>query len=599
MGTRSLLGLAVLILGIPATRAAEKETKEVAKQVAPISAGVGRRVPDVKNAAVDGKEYQLSEALKDRKALVVAVTSTSCPISKKYLPTLAKLEKDYGAKGVGFLLLNPIATDSVEEIKKQVAASAFQGPYFHDKDGSITKSLGLTTTTEVFVIDPTRTMAYRGAIDDQYGIGYSNDAPKRTYLKDALDAVLAGKEPAVRATSAPGCVLDLDSAKAVAAPKVTYHNRISRMIQQNCLECHRTGGVGPFTLNTLEDVVSHKAMIQKVVEKATMPPWFAAKPAKGEHSPFVNDRALPDEDKTDLLAWFKDGAPAGEKADAPLTRPFPEDWAIGKPDQIFQLDVPIDIKATGVMAYQNLIVDTKLDEEKWIQSYEVHPTAKEVVHHVLIWALPPKTGTELLPPRARGGEASGFFAAYVPGNSFQIFPENFGKKLPKGARLHFQIHYTPNGTATTDRMQIGVKYAAKKPETELKVFGLANPKFEIPPGDDNYKNTAEIKLPFNVTLTGLMPHMHVRGKACKYVAEFPDGTKKVLLDVPHYDFNWQLGYKLAEPALLPRGTKIIYTAWFDNSEKNPANPDPKKTVKWGPQTFDEMLLGYIEFHMTK
>ncbi len=596
MGTRSILGLAILAFLQAEIPAVEKES---AKQLAPVQVGVGRRVPDVKSTAIDGRDYQIGKALNDRKALVIGVTSASCPVSKKYLPTLAKLEKEYGAKGVGFLLLNPIATDSADEIKKQLEATEFQGPYFHDKDGSHAKTLGLTTTTEVFVIDPTRTMVYRGAIDDQYGIGYSTDAPKHTYLKDALDAVLSGKEPAVRATNAPGCALDLGSAKAAVPPKVTYHNRISRVIQQNCLECHRKGGVGPFALDTLDDLVAHKGMIRKVVEKGTMPPWFAAKPAEGELSPFVNDRALSEADKTDLLAWFKEGAPAGEKVDAPLPRPFPTDWVIGKPDSILQLDTPIDIKATGVMNYQTVVVDSKLDSDRWIQAVEIRPTAREVVHHVLVFTAPPKTGVELFPPKPRGSEASGFFAAYVPGNSAQIFPPGFGKKLAKGSRLVFQIHYTPNGTATKDQLQIAFKYAAAKPDKELKVFGLANPKFEIPPGDDNYKDSAEIKLPFDITLTGLMPHMHVRGKACKYVAEFPDGSKKVLLEVPRYDFNWQLGYKLAEPIALLKGTKLVYTAWFDNSDKNPANPDPKKTVTWGPQTFDEMLLGYIEFHMAK
>ena len=587
--------LAMLLCGLPIVGA----EKEAPKQLAPVQAGVGRRIADVKDTAVDGKEYRLGAALQERKAVVVAVTSTSCPISKKYLPTLAKLEKDYGEKGIGFLLLNPIATDGAEEIVAQLKASAFRGPYFRDRDGTHTKTLGLTTTTEVFVIDPSRTIVYRGAIDDQYGLGYSLDAPKHTFLKDALDAVLAGKEPAVRATTAPGCTLDLTSAKAPPEQKVTFHNRISRIVAQNCQECHRKGGVGPFALDSLADLVAHKAMIRKVVEKGTMPPWFASKPAKGEASPFVNDRALTDADKTDLLGWLADGAPAGEMDEAPLARPFPKDWIIGKPDLLLQLDSPIDVKATGVMSYQNVVIDTNVDEDKWIRAVEIRPTVKEVVHHVLVFALPPKTGPELLPPRARGGDASGFFAAYVPGNSAQVYPVGFGKKLPKGARLHFQIHYTPNGTATKDQLQIAFRFADTKPEKELKVFGLANPKIEIPAGDDNYENKSEIRLPYGVTLTGMMPHMHVRGKACRYVAELPDGSKRVLLDVPHFDFNWQLGYKLAEPAVLPKGTKIIYTAWFDNSDKNPANPDPKKTVKWGPQTSDEMLLGYLEFYLTK
>ncbi len=288
MGKLTFSALAVLVCCLPGVGAVEKDVKEAPKQLAPVQAGVGRRVANVTDTAVDGKDYQLSTALKDRKAVVVAVTSTSCPISKKYLPTLAKLEKEYGDKGVGFLLLNPVATDTPEEIGKQIKTSEFQGPYFRDKTGSHTKTLGLTTTTEVFVIDPSRTVVYRGAIDDQYGLGYSLDAPKHNYLKDALDAVLAGKEPAVRATNAPGCSLDLASAKVPGAPAVTFHNRISRIVQQNCQECHRKAGVGPFTLDTLDDLVSHKAMIKKVVEKGTMPPWFASKPAKGELSPFVS-----------------------------------------------------------------------------------------------------------------------------------------------------------------------------------------------------------------------------------------------------------------------------------------------------------------------
>jgi len=276
MGTRLLLVFAILFIGMPSIGAVEKE---VAKPVAPVQAGVGRRVADVKGSTIEGKDYQLSTASNERKALVVAVTSTSCPISKKYLATLAKLEKEYSAKGIGFILINPIATDVLDEIKKQITANDFRGLYAQDKDGTVAKTLGLTTTTEVLVLDPARTVSYRGAIDDQYGIGYSTDAPKQNYLKLALDALLAGKEPQVRATNAPGCVLDLASAKAAMAPKVTFHNTISRMIQQNCQDCHRTGGVGPFALESLEDVLAHKGMIQKVVENGSMPPWFAAKPA--------------------------------------------------------------------------------------------------------------------------------------------------------------------------------------------------------------------------------------------------------------------------------------------------------------------------------
>jgi hypothetical protein len=225
-----------------------------------------------------------------------------------------------------------------------------------------------------------------------------------------------------------------------------------------------------------------------------------------------------------------------------------------------------------------------------VQALEVQPSAREVTHHVLVFAVPPgvKPG--------RGAESQGFFAAYVPGNNTLIYPEGYAKKLPKGATIIFQIHYTPNGTATEDQTRFGVVFAKQPPRHEVKVAAIVNGRFEIPPGADNHKVEARIPaIPFEAKVLAYFPHAHLRGKAARYEMKTPDGKMATLLDVPRYDFNWQLMYRYAEPVTVPRGSALVYTAWYDNSTGNPANPDPKRTVKWGQQTYDEMHLGYVEY----
>ncbi|MCE9564333.1 MAG: redoxin family protein [Planctomycetes bacterium] len=540
-------------------------------------AGVGKLIPDVAFTDLAGKAGKLSD-VKSEKLTIVAFTNTTCPLCKKYSPVLARIEKEYAAKGVSFLFVNPTATDKPD-------SSAFAGRYVHDTDGKLTAAFGATSTTEVIVLDAARTVVYRGAVDDQYGLGYSLDAARNKYLTAALDDALAGKLPTIAATTAPGCALEPDAAKAPAVA-MTYHARIERIVQANCVECHRAGGVGPFSLDTYEDVVSHKGAIKKVVDTGTMPPWFAVH-AKVEHSPFANDRSLTPTDKKDLLAFLSGDMKKGDPADAPLPRKYESGWLIGKPDATFQLPKPVAIKAEGTMPYQHIKVETDFEEDRWVQALEVQPTAREVTHHVLVFATP--KGARV------GGEAAGFFAVYVPGNNSLIYPDGYAKKLPKGATLHFQMHYTPNGKATTDQTKIGMVFAKQAPRHEVFVAGISNHQFTIPAGDENYRVEAKIPVPFDAKVLALFPHAHLRGKAAKYEIKTPDGKTTTLLDVPRYDFNWQLQYRFTDPVTAPRGSSISYTAWYDNSDKNPANPDPKKAVRWGPQTYEEMHLGYLEF----
>ena len=553
------------------------------------SLGVGRMLADAKGKDTTGNDVSVSSAL-GRNGLVLAMTSTTCPVSKKYGPSWAAFETELAKKGINVLYVNATTTDSAASIDAFVKSNNLKGRYVHD--AAFAKAVGASTTAEVFLVDAKRTIVYRGAADDQYGLGYQLPAPKVNFLLDAATALTAGRTVAPAATTAPGCELDFGKTVVAATSAVTYHNRISRIVQANCLDCHREGGAGPFKMDTPEDLTSHAGMIRKVVNGGTMPPWFATAPAPGTHTPWSNDRRLPDADKADLLAWLNGDRAVGNPADAPLAKTYPDGWNIGKPDQVFQIPRKFAIQANGQMPYQNVTFDSGVTEDKWVKAVEVRPTSIAVVHHVLVFLI--NQGDD---PAADPGqdERRGFFAAYVPGNGSLSYPDGYAKKLPKGSKFRIQIHYTPNGTATTDQLKIGVVYADKTPRYEVKVSGIANPMMRVPPGAAHHEQKAVIPVADDVDVIGFLPHMHVRGSAARYEIKGPDGKVSMPLDVPHYDFNWQLHYKLAEPMRVKKGSTFTFTAWFDNSTGNPANPDPKKWVRWGPQTSDEMLLGYVEY----
>ena len=243
------------------------------------------------------------------------------------------------------------------------------------------------------------------------------------------------------------------------------------------------------------------------------------------------------------------------------------------------------------MPYQFVTATTQFAEDRWVQGYEILPTDASVVHHVIVQVH--KKGSKA---RDRGEGAEGYWAAYVPGNTHHVWPEGFAKKLPAGATVSFQIHYTPNGKKTEDQLRMGLIFAKEAPRYIVHTASVANPRLNIPPGAANHVEVKEQAVPFDMHVMSFMAHMHLRGKAFKFEVRTPGGSPEVLLDIPRYDFNWQLRYNYAQSRFLPRGSKVTTTAIFDNSDKNPANPDPTKTIRWGQQTFDEMMIGYIEYY---
>ncbi|VTR98036.1 EF-hand domain-containing protein [Tuwongella immobilis] len=559
---------------------------EAARAVPPAAAGIGRMLPDVALADIAGKSVRLHDSL-GQAGLVIAFTNTSCPICKKYGPTWQTLEPKLRDAGYAVVYVNPTMNETPEAMAAFRKQHALQGAYLHDAKSELAKQLAASTTAEVFLFDAKRTLVYRGAVDDQYGLGYARNEAKQNYLLEAIADLKKNRPLELAATTAPGC--DLDTAGPLPrATNVTYHNRISRIMQTHCIECHHTGGVGPFRLDRYEDVVSHAGMIRKVLKNGTMPPWFATALPDDEPHRWANDRSVPDADREDLLNWLASNRPQGNPADAPAPKSFDTGWMIGKPDAVYQFAKPVAVQANGFMPYQNVVVDTNLTEDRWVKAVEVRPSAREVVHHVLVFVITPGK-------RLDADERSGYFAIYVPGQSRLSYPDGQAKKIPKGARLLFQMHYTPNGTATEDRTEIGLIFADKTPEYEVMVAGVSNTGIRIPPNAGNHPEIASRDFPMNATITGFLPHMHLRGKAFRYEIIPPGKSPQTVLDIPRYDFNWQLYYRLASPMAVSIGTTVKATGWFDNSAKNPANPDPGKTVFWGPQTVDEMMLGYVEF----
>jgi Ca2+-binding EF-hand superfamily protein/thiol-disulfide isomerase/thioredoxin/mono/diheme cytochrome c family protein len=547
--------------------------------------GVGRQVPDMSFTDLSGAKHALSEF----KATVIAMTSSTCPVSKKYLHSLARLEKELREQKIALILVNPFASEKAEEIQAQLAEAKITATYCHDLEKAFAATLQAQTTTEVFLIDATRTLIYRGALDDQYGVDYSHDAPSTRYLREAVKAMQAGTRPIITATMAPGCELDLPARKLVSTG-VTYHRDVTRILQQNCITCHRDQGIAPFALDDLAEVTDRAKVMKRVITEGSMPPWFAAPAAEGQENPWANDCSLSARDKADLLAWLESPErPLGDARDAPSKLVFVEEWGIGQPDYIVQLPRPVSIKADGFMPYQFITAETTLAEDKWVQGYEIVPTDRAVVHHVIVNVHAKGSGKI----RDREEGTSGYWAAYVPGNSSQVYPEGFARKLPAGATVSFQIHYTPAGKATQDQLRMGLIFAKEPPRYLVETIALPKRQLNIPPGEANHQEISSRAAPMDLNVLAYMAHMHVRGKAFKY--ELVRGEKtETLLDIPRYDFNWQLRYDLAQPRFIPRGTEIKITAVFDNSPNNKANPDPTKTVRWGPQTVDEMMIGYIE-----
>jgi mono/diheme cytochrome c family protein/thiol-disulfide isomerase/thioredoxin len=540
----------------------------------------------------DEREISFAD-LKDKKAIVLVFMGTECPIGNSFLPVLAGLHKDCAGKGVAFLGVNSNLQDTPARVAAHARDNEIPFPVLKDVGNRLADRLEAKRTPEALVLDPAGRVLYRGRIDDQFGIGYSRpNKPTRRDLAEAIEEVLAGKAVSVPATPVAGCLIG-----RVVQPKkvgpVTYSRQVSRILQKHCQECHRPGQIGPMPLMTYDDATAWSDTIREVVDERRMPPWHAD-PRFGH---FANDRRLPDADREALLAWIDGGLPRGDDKDLPPPREFPKGWRIGKPDLIVKMPQPCKVPATakGGVPYRYFTVDPGFTEDRWVQRAEAKADATPVVHHIVVFILP--KGQVVPDPEGPGSILCGT----APGDLPLVLPPGCAKKLPAGAKLVFQMHYTPNGKEYADQSSVGIIFAKGPPEHRVLTKPIHNPNFvlrldKIPAGAGNYRMEAEHTFRRDAHIISFMPHMHLRGKDFLYEAVSADGKTETLLLVPRYQFSWQSGYRNREPLTVPRGTKIHCVAHFDNSAKNPSNPDPSRDVYWGDQTWEEMMVGWIEYY---
>jgi hypothetical protein len=384
----------------------------------------------------------------------------------------------------------------------------------------------------------------------------------------------------------------------------TFTHDVAPILQKHCQTCHRPGEAAPFPLLTYDQARPWAATMKLAVKQKRMPPWYAD-PAIGH---FANDRSLSEKEISTILAWANSGTPEGDPADLPAPATFVEGWGIPQPDKIFELPHPFSVPASGMVEYQYVIIPTGFTEDKWVQAAEARPTDRSVVHHIIAYVREPgsnyfkgqKPGVFFeAPPPAQDEKndtsalPSDFLVGYAPGQNAEILQPGQAKLIKAGSDIVLEVHYTPNGKATTDQARVGIVFAKEKPKERVLTLSAVNGTFKIPPGDPNYKVDADFEVPHDVRLVSLHPHMHTRGKDFEYRLVFPDGKTQTLLKVPAYNWHWQLWYTLDAPITLPKGTKIECTAHFDNSPDNPENPDPTKTVIWGQQNSDEMMVGFF------
>jgi hypothetical protein len=377
-----------------------------------------------------------------------------------------------------------------------------------------------------------------------------------------------------------------------------FYKDVLPILQNRCQECHRPGEIAPMHFLSYADTRPWAKAIREAVVTRKMPPWFAD-PRYGH---FSNDRSLSTAEIDTILHWADAGAPEGDPKDAPPARQWPQGWNIGTPDVVFEMPKAFPIPASGAIEYQYIILPTRFGEDKWVQQVEVRPSDAATVHHAVVYIREP--GSDWLKGRP-SGEAFGLpirnslttsdiLLVYTPGNSFDGWKPGMAKKIKAGSDLVLQMHYTAKGKASADRTRLGIVFAKEPPKQAVLTLQMGSDKFVIPPGDPDYRIPVSGTLPNDALLISLFPHMHLRGKAFEYLVAMPNGGFTPLLKVNNYDFNWQLNYRLADPLRLPAGTRLAVAGYFDNSANNPRNPDPAAEVRFGEQSWEEMMIGFFD-----
>jgi hypothetical protein len=516
--------------------------------------------------------------MSDDKAVVLVTYASGDKQLHADAKALMALKVAYAGKGVEMLAVDSRIGDRRDPVVADAKAAGLDMRILFDYEQLVGEELGITRTAEVIVIDPRSwTIAYRGPVDG---------------AKAAVDALVAGEKVALTSREPLGQPIAFpDRARANTYAQISYAKTIAPIVQTKCATCHQPGGIGPMPLNSYEQVKGFSPMIGEVIRTHRMPP-FEPDETVGQWRD--DGRLSPDQMKT-LVHWIDAGAPRGA-GDDPLKKinfQAPE-WPLGKPDKIVEIPA-VKIPASGVLDYQYPTVKNVMTEGRWLKASAFQVNDRQAVHHILSGVAPSDT------PAGETVASSPFttlLQGYVPGVGYQKMAQDSGLWVPASSGLAFQAHYTTYGKETVEKTKLGLYFYPKgeEPKFPRRTFGIFDFSIEIPAGEAEHKEVAYIEFPKDAVIYAFTPHSHKRGVAANVSIRYPDGKEELLLAMPRYDFNWQWDYVLAKPLTVPAGSKIM-TRWiYDNSTRNPGNPDANKTIYWGEQSFEEMLAVYIHYH---
>lgn len=559
---------------------------------------------------VVGKTYNIADLTKN-KATVFFFSSTQCPISNIYTPRMNALANAYSTKGVKCFLVNSNAEDTAEKVRRYAAERKFSFPAVKDSGTTLADHLAASRTPEAVVVDGKGAVRYRGRIDD------NQDKRKVIHqdVREALDAILAGRPVERARTLAFGCMIFREPAKpaAVTTSTVTYAKDVAPILFKNCVDCHRDGEAAPFALTTYQQAKTWATAIRDYTTRRQMPPWKAT-PNFGE---FHDARVLTDAQIATLAKWAETGAPLGDKAKIPALPKFPDGgWSLGKPKDgvILASAQPYTLAPEGEDVYQQFVLPIDTSKDRYINAIEFRADNRPTVHHIIIYfdfsgksveldKASPEPGYNV--PNGNGGigiplQETQWVAGWAPGNTSRFLPSGMAFKMPQGTHVVMQVHYHKTGKTEIDRSQVAFHYVDEsKVEKVVYTNMLMNPFLNLQPlksGDEMQKVTAGMTLRFPTEIIGVMPHMHFLGRKIQLAATQPDKTVVPMIDIQDWDFNWQETYRYKQPLALPKGTHLELTAYFDNSETNPRQPShPPRRVTWGEATMDEMCIGFFQY----
>ena len=549
-----------------------------------LAGSVGHSAPGAASGPQRVDDFELSDQnyiarhlykMASDKAVVLISYAAGDPAFRADAPAYAALKAAYADKGVEFLIIDPRLGDTREKLDADKAAAGLGIPVLFDYEQLVGENLSLTRAAEVLVVNPRDwSIAFRGPV--------ASGSTRR-----ALDSLIAGQPVGLAAQTARGGAIAYPPKASFA--QISYAKDIAPIVQEKCAVCHQPGGLGPMTLTSYDRIKAFSPMIREVLRTHRMPP-FQPDPTVGHWAP--DEGLSPDQLKT-LVHWIEAGSPRGPGED-PLAKVdfHAQEWPLGKPDVILPLPA-VDVPATGVIPYHNPVVATNMEEGRWMKASAFVVTDRKVLHHVTtILRAPNESGqTVALDPGSSSVGGQG------PGRIVNLTPPDMGVWIPAKSIIAFQTHYTPYGKPTTEATKMGLYFYPKgqEPKYPMRTYGVYDNGITIPAGVEFHPESAYTDIPKDMLLYGLTAHAHVRGGSTQIQIQYPDGHKQMVLAVPRYDFNWQCEFYLKEPIMVPAGSRIINTWTYDNSTRNPGNPDPKRVVPFGEQTPDEMLVFFLHY----